>query len=47
MEEAKRTAMQVRMTMEPKSMTVLAVFSFFNSFFFSVFTAKLRNTTNK
>ena len=45
-EEAKRTAMQVRMTMDPKSSTVLSVCSFFTSFFYSMFTPKLRNTTN-
>ena len=47
MEEVMRTAMQVRMTMEPKFVTVLAVVNFFTSFFFSMFTPKLRNTTSQ
>ena len=47
MEEAKRKAMQLRMTLEPKSMTVLAVCFFLTSFFLPVFTPKLRNTTNQ
>ena len=47
MEEAKRTAMQFRMIMELKSLTVMAVFSVFTRFFLSMFTPKLTNTTNQ
>ena len=47
MEEAKRKAMQLRMTLEPTSMTVLAVCSFLTIFFLSMITPKLRNTTNQ
>ena len=47
MEEAKSTAMQVRMTMEQKFLTVLSVCSSYTSFFLAMFAPKLRNTTNQ